>query len=416
MKFLWSVPKSRDRVSKDPIASISLISPTHKRKQETDILKENQLKRIRNRSKGTNSTLYDARAYSFRNTDFDKLNQLVEDINSEKSDIPFLSLVAENQSTLPKSLTNFGAVPVGSLLSVQCPVIPADFTTHCNVNLNTILPTFVDYPPFPLITNPCDINFYINKLTNEKKLFLNSLVVNSNMVGDIEMETREQANNPDWFRYRKGRFTASLNNTYRNKDPKTSRGFQSLARNMIIKRNIKCNSVLQYKLDYGKYYEPIALQRYEQYMKVSQHELHVQKCGFVIDHNNYVLGATPDGKVIDPSESHKLGIIEIKCSEEYKDIDPQDMVYIAKNSCLEIIDNKVVLKKKHSYYDQITMQLALTTQTWCDFIFFTSKGMVIDRIRFDAEHWRKLCDKILKFYFDYMLDIFIEQEAGNNTV
>jgi len=56
------------------------------------------------------------------------------------------------------------------------------------------------------------------------------------------------------------------------------------------------------------------------------------------------------------------------------------------------------------------MQLALSTQTWCDFNLYTSKGIVIDRIRFDKEHWRVLSEKISKFYFDYMLDILINEK------
>ena len=68
------------------------------------------------------------------------------------------------------------------------------------------------------------------------------------------------------------------------------------------------------------------------------------------------------------------------------------------------------LKKSHSYYDQVQMQLALTTQSWCDFIFFTLKGMVIDRARFDVEHWKTLKNKILSFYFKYLLAAYMEKE------
>ena len=50
------------------------------------------------------------------------------------------------------------------------------------------------------------------------------------------------------------------------------------------------------------------------------------------------------------------------------------------------------------------MQLALTTQAWCDFVFYTSKGLVIDRVFYDKEDWGKLQKSILDFYFHYMLD------------
>ena len=50
------------------------------------------------------------------------------------------------------------------------------------------------------------------------------------------------------------------------------------------------------------------------------------------------------------------------------------------------------------------MQLALTTQTWCGLVFYTSKGLVINIVFYDKEHWSKLQESILDFYFHYMLD------------
>ena len=135
----------------------------------------------------------------------------------------------------------------------------------------------------------------------------------------------------------------------------------------------------------------------------------MEKCGLVIDSENYVSGASPDGKVIDIADPSAFGSIEIKCSEEYKDIDPKDICFIAKDSCLVFSDGKVQLNKRHSYYDHIQMQLALTTQTWCDFVFYTSKDLVIDRIRFDKDYWEELVLKILNFYFTYMFDQLIEK-------
>ena len=65
---------------------------------------------------------------------------------------------------------------------------------------------------------------------------------------------------------------------------------------------------------------------------------------------------------------------------------------------------------KPSYHDQIQMQLALTCQSFCDFIFYTNKGMVIDRVEFDESAWSKLSERVLKFYFNYLLDNFILRE------
>ena len=126
------------------------------------------------------------------------------------------------------------------------------------------------------------------------------------------------------------------------------------------------------------------------------------------------LGATPDGKILDPNFSPCYGIAEIKCSEAYKDVDPKDVCFISIDSCLSLeTPDKIILNRNHSYYDQIQMQLAISTRTWCDFIFYTSKGMVIDRVNFDEEHWDKLLIKVLNFYFEYMLPILDKKQKPN---
>ena len=87
--------------------------------------------------------------------------------------------------------------------------------------------------------------------------------------------------------------------------------------------------------------------------------------------------ATPDGKVYDGM-----------CTEHYKDIDPKDICFMSKDPCI-IYDketDRLHINKKHSYYNQVQMQLALSYQTWCDFILYTSKGLVIDRVEFDEKY------------------------------
>ena len=54
------------------------------------------------------------------------------------------------------------------------------------------------------------------------------------------------------------------------------------------------------------------------------------------------------------------------------------------------------------------MQLAATCRTWGDFVFYTSKGLVIDRVLFDKEYWENLQRNILGFYFKYMLPEIVE--------
>ena len=119
--------------------------------------------------------------------------------------------------------------------------------------------------------------------------------------------------------------------------------------------------------------EPILIKNYETHTKLKGHKAVVEPCGLVI--NSVVF----DGE---------LGIIEVKCSEEYSSVDLKDIYFISKIFCLILDDvtKKIHINKRHTYYDQIQMQLTLTTQTWWDFVFFKSKGLVIDRVFYNKKH------------------------------
>ena len=43
-----------------------------------------------------------------------------------------------------------------------------------------------------------------------------------------------------------------------------------------------------------------------------------------------------------------------------------------------LYNGKIVINKEHPYYNQITMQMALTGTKWCDFVVYSRKGIVID--------------------------------------
>ena len=61
-------------------------------------------------------------------------------------------------------------------------------------------------------------------------------------------------------------------------------------------------------------------------MRLSGYEVAVKPCAFVIYKNNFVLGATPDGQVVVDGE---FGLLEVKCWEEYKNIDPKYICFIS---------------------------------------------------------------------------------------
>ena len=72
---------------------------------------------------------------------------------------------------------------------------------------------------------------------------------------------------------------------------------------------------------------------------------------------------------------------------------------------MEKKDGKPTLKKGHVYYDQVQGLMGLTGAQWCDFIVYTRKGLSVERIKFDQDHWDTLCEKLCDYYFKYFLPV-----------
>ena len=94
-------------------------------------------------------------------------------------------------------------------------------------------------------------------------------------------------------------------------------------------------------MEHGKFYEPIGISYYEKYFNSHGYNIKVEPCGLVIDEQNYVLVASPDGKVI---LNDSYGILDVKCSDEYKNVDPKDVCFISKIPCIKTQRKKQFVK------------------------------------------------------------------------
>ena len=139
-------------------------------------------------------------------------------------------------------------------------------------------------------------------------------------------------------------------------------------------------------------------------MNGSGHAVRLERCGLVINPQACWLGASPDRKVVDYLAGSPFGILEIKCPKKRKDEDPLTACHDP-NFCCELNNGMPVLKKGHPYYTQVQGQLALTGAEWCDFIVYTHKGLIIQRIPFDLTFWNSLYKKLAEVYFGYYISV-----------
>ena len=176
----------------------------------------------------------------------------------------------------------------------------------------------------------CVIQEHIAKVTDPDQIsILELLRVTKSEANDIEYKTRQQFHSKEWSTERKFRFTASLTNKLF--EYKTDRGRASFSRKLFETKSKRSQSnITKFKLGHGVFFEPKAISDYELFMSNSGRPVSAEKSGLVVNTDNCIFGASPDGKVIDTSEENDIfGLLEINCPEEHKECDPTDICWVS---------------------------------------------------------------------------------------
>ena len=158
---------------------------------------------------------------------------------------------------------------------------------------------------------------------------------------------------------------------------------------------------------HGKTNEVIVRSLYARKMQKQSHKnFTVYNCGLVVNPSYPYLGASPDGKVFDPSSTSPFGLIEIKCPYTWRNNSIEEACQDPNFPCA-MINGFPRLKRDHKqgYYAQ--GQLALSGLPWCDFVVYLSgsHSLCVERIYFDADNWNNtLLPKLTSFYFKHAID------------
>ena len=83
-------------------------------------------------------------------------------------------------------------------------------------------------------------------------------------------------------------------------------------------------------------------------------------------------------------------------------------------SCLDVVDNKIALKKLHCYYYQVQMQVAVTGYSWCDFFYARQKTPFSRKYIFDKSFWLVNKCKLEMFYSKVVVKELLR--ANFNTI
>ena len=202
----------------------------------------------------------------------------------------------------------------------------------------------------------------------------------------LEKDTRQQSGCPQWFKAREVRITASNFGKFILRKAPISDKF--------LKNTLHPSKFTSSATSYGKCNEIIAKQKY-----LRQGPGHIHDISFVVNPKYPFLGASPDGMVCGNGIT---GIIEIRCPYSIRDMTIADAISENMKCCLEIVEGKYHLKQAHEYWYQVQGQLLVTGAPFCDFMVYTRKYFIVERIRPHVQTMEEIFTFLRKKYASHV--------------
>ena len=187
----------------------------------------------------------------------------------------------------------------------------------------------------------------------------------------IELVTQLQRDSELWEAQRRGRITASsFHDVYVLRDTTSTK---SLCKRLLMPKSLSHIVAVKWGIDN----EDEARQQYMQEMFSSHESFCCKSSGLVVNPLYPHLIASPDGII--SCICCGTGLLEIKCPFNGNDSHP-DSLQNKKRSFL----NSQGLVRSHKYYTQIQGQLLICDKQFCDFVVWTTKGLISERIYVDV--------------------------------
>lgn len=142
----------------------------------------------------------------------------------------------------------------------------------------------------------------------------------------------------------------------------------------------------------------------------SEHHIKLNEVGLIIHPNYPHFGASPDAIVM--CDVCGEGCVEVKCPYCAQNSSIAELIH-AKKTCLINEGGETKLNRKHAYYSQVQMQLALTEKKYCDFVVWSESDYFMERIYFDEEFWNNESHKATVFHQKVILPELLAKAFTN---
>lgn len=132
------------------------------------------------------------------------------------------------------------------------------------------------------------------------------------------------------------------------------------------------------------------------YMSQSHPDFSGSSCGLVVKPSEPHLGSSPDG--IARCTCCGKGVVEIKCPYKYSD---------SLQGCTKdeqfCLDKSFALKHSHTYYYQCQLHMFVCDVKYCDFVLWSKKEFIVQRILRNEELLKEALPKAQDFFISSVL-------------
>ena len=229
--------------------------------------------------------------------------------------------------------------------------------------------------PYHLLLAKCDEIFSNISITQDE-------------VDIIEEKTRGQASSNLWFQQRSGIITASRFKAACRTDP--AMPSQSLISGICYPFKSKFSTVAT---RYGCQHEKTAIEHLQQQLFPVHQGALLSVAGFYRSEKHPFIGASPDS--IFTCKCHGKFVVEAKCPHMCKTMQkaPDEVATEERSFCLENVNGICSLRKDHSYYYQLQMQMEVCNVEASFFVVWSEKGSFIQMIPKDVPFIKKNLQK-----------------------
>ena len=212
-------------------------------------------------------------------------------------------------------------------------------------------------------------------------------------ITEIELATRGQHLNPNWFYMRKYLLTASKFKIICHSENWTKTSVSLL--------NVQsCESD---DMDFGQRFEDQARQLFLKMQSYRHRHCSIETPGLMLNSNCPFLGASPDGILHCSHCQPSTALIEIKCFSRKKKFQPSTALVLNK-ICTRNDDASSCMIASHTYYYQVQGQMAIMGIHKYWLVGYTCKGQPV-LVAFETDFWECKSSRMNDFYRDVFFSV-----------